>query len=591
MKVLEKRNKNIIIGKMLRDAAFGIILMEIAGAITYIIDGIMTSRFLGDFALAASGIASVSYTILAIISGVISAGGQKICCSEIGNGKKEQANRTFSMVFFITLVVSIIIALLGIIFSGLLASLMGAGVKDATLHNNTSDYIRGFFIGAPGHIFVAVLIPLVQLNGSNKLIAASIVALTISDIAGDFLNVAVLGWGLFGMGFATSMSYYISAIVLLLSFISKNSLFKISFKKLCFDNLRQLIRIGMPRATKRIGNFLRPFFINRLILFAGAGVAMASFTVQQNIRYLAESVGVGIGGAVFLIVGIFLGEKDIDSLVATSKKALQYILIFVGGLAIIYFVLSPLLARLYLDTNSTSYSGAVTVLRCHAVSLPFLAFNEYYINLLQAEEKIRLTNVVTLMNKLVYIVIISFILVYPLGTIGLWISIPLSEILLTATIILANGIKNRSNPNRKSFFSMFDDVDIKQGSHVEFVINSKEEFGEMQNKVIDFCNKLGIDRKTAYMIQLFFEEVTMLIINHGFDHRKNYSINIRIYKDEDEIILRTKDNCKAFSAKEQDEMYRKIKENEYLGISMVTKLARKVDYINVMNINNFIITI
>ena len=83
----------------------------------------------------------------------------------------------------------------------------------------------------------------------------------------------------------------------------------------------------------------------------------------------------------------------------------------------------------------------------------------------------------------------------------------------------------------------------------------------------------------------------MLIINHGFDHRKNYSINIRIYKDEDEIILRTKDNCKAFSAKEQDEMYRKIKENEYLGISMVTKLARKVDYINVMNINNFIITI
>ena len=79
---------------------------------------------------------------------------------------------------------------------------------------------------------------------------------------------------------------------------------------------------------------------------------MASFTVQQNIRYLAESVGVGIGGAVFLIVGIFLGEKDIDSLVATSKKALQYILIFVGGLAIIYFFLSPFLAHHLLHTES-----------------------------------------------------------------------------------------------------------------------------------------------------------------------------------------------------------------------------------------------
>ncbi|MGN1138870.1 MAG: MATE family efflux transporter [Ruminococcus sp.] len=170
MKILETKNKNIIIGKMIRDAAFGIILMEIAGAITYIIDGIMTSRFLGAYALAASGIASVSYTILAIISGVISAGGQKICCSEIGSGKKEQANKTFSMVIFITLVVSIIIALLGIIFSGFLASLMGADVKDATLHNNTSDYIRGFLSALPVIFLLQFLFLLYSLMAQTSLL-------------------------------------------------------------------------------------------------------------------------------------------------------------------------------------------------------------------------------------------------------------------------------------------------------------------------------------------------------------------------------------------------------------------------------------
>lgn len=591
MKKIIAKDKNIIIGKMLRNAALGIILMEISGAVTYIIDGIMTSRFLGDSALAATGIASVSYTILAIISGIISAGGQKICCGEIGSGKKQQANNTFSMVIFITAVISIIVSVLGIIFSGSLASLMGADASYTSLYNNTTDYIRGFFIGAPGHIFVAVLIPLAQLNGSNKLITASIVTLTISDILGDIINVTVLNWGLFGMGLATSISYYLSAVVLVLSFISKKSLFKFSTKKICFDNFRPMLRIGMPRATKRIGNFLRPFFINRLILFAGSGIAMASFTVQQNIRYLAESVGVGIGGGIFLIVGIFLGEKDINSLIIASKKAIRYITFFVGGLAILYFVLSPALSMLYLDTKSQSYEGAVMVLRCHAVSLPFLAFNEYYINLLQAEEKIKLTNIVTLMNKLVYIVILSFILVYPFGTNGLWLSIPLSEILLTATIILANGIKNKKNPRRKGFFSLFDDVDIMQGNQLEFVIHSKEEFKGMQKRVIDFCEILEIDKKTSYMIQLFFEEVVMLIIDHGFNNKKEYNINIRIYKDNEEIILRTKDNCRAFTAKEQDEMFAKIDRNEYLGISMVTKMAKKVDYINIMNINNFIISI
>ncbi|MGN0461992.1 MAG: MATE family efflux transporter, partial [Ruminococcus sp.] len=219
MKKIIAKDKNVIIGKMLRNAALGIILMEISGAVTYIIDGIITSRFLGDSALAATGIASVSYTILAIISGIISAGGQKICCSEIGSGKKQQANNTFSMVIFITAVISIIVSVLGIIFSGSLAGLMGAKASYTSLYNNTTDYIRGFFIGAPGHIFVAVLIPLAQLNGSNKLITASIVTLTIGDILGDIINVTVLKWGLFGMGLATSISYYLSAVVLILSFI------------------------------------------------------------------------------------------------------------------------------------------------------------------------------------------------------------------------------------------------------------------------------------------------------------------------------------------------------------------------------------
>lgn len=99
MKVLETKNKDIIIGKMLRNAAFGIILMEIAGAITYIIDGIMTSRFLGDIALAASGIASVSYTILAIISGVISAGGQKNVAMKSKAVKRSRRTKPFQWLY------------------------------------------------------------------------------------------------------------------------------------------------------------------------------------------------------------------------------------------------------------------------------------------------------------------------------------------------------------------------------------------------------------------------------------------------------------------------------------------------------------
>ena len=74
------------------------------------------------------------------------------------------------------------------------------------MYYHASTVIRGFFIGAPGHILVAVLIPEVQICGKNKLIIASIGALTIADVIGDLLNVLVFNGGMFGMGLATSIS-------------------------------------------------------------------------------------------------------------------------------------------------------------------------------------------------------------------------------------------------------------------------------------------------------------------------------------------------------------------------------------------------
>lgn len=170
---------NSMVRKLLINSAFGIMLMEIAGAITYIIDGIVTSRFIGDTALAASGMTGLCFTILAIISGIISAGAQQLCCNDVGRGKIKEANKTFSMVVFVTLVFSVFIALLGFIFSDSIASLVGASVSKADLHNFAKDYIAGFFIGAPAHIFVAVLIPEVQLEGKNKLITLSIFVLNL----------------------------------------------------------------------------------------------------------------------------------------------------------------------------------------------------------------------------------------------------------------------------------------------------------------------------------------------------------------------------------------------------------------------------
>ena len=118
--------KNRISHQLVRNAATGIILMEIAGAITYVIDGTITSRFIGDTALAANGMAGICFTVFAVISGVLAAGVSQICSEEIGKGNVEKSNRIFSMTLFVTLLTSIVVALIGILFCDQVAALIGA---------------------------------------------------------------------------------------------------------------------------------------------------------------------------------------------------------------------------------------------------------------------------------------------------------------------------------------------------------------------------------------------------------------------------------------------------------------------------------
>lgn len=583
--------EDTIIRSQLKNAAFGIILMELAGAVTYIIDGVITSRFLGSTALAASGMTGICFTVLAIISGVFSAGTQQLCCNEVGRGDVKKANRIFSTSLLVVLILSILMTVFGLCCSGWIATVIGASPSIPELHANARSYIRGFFFGAPAHLFVAVLIPEVQLEGKNQRITLSIIGLTIADIAFDLLNVFLFHGGLLGMGIATSVSYYISAVILLTTFLRKDSIFHLQMFHPDFHVLPTLLNIGLPRATKRIGNLIRPFIINRMILLAGGSIAMAAFTVEQNIRYLTESPGVGLSGAVLLLVGMFLGEKDLHSMKQTVKITLQYIVVGITGFSLLYFLAAPWLAQLYLPLTSPSYHLAVAILRCHAVSLPFLAFNEFYISLVQGTGKLNSAHIVTILNKLVYIVLLSFVFEPFWGIYGLWAAIPVSEILLCLSIFMINIIKNRKNPLRESAFSLFNDVDSNPDDSIELRITHKDQIPDAIHQLEEFCTQQHLDVKKSYHIQLFFEELILITIEHGFSRQKHPSISIRIVKDKDDLILRAKDNCRPFNASEQKAMYDQVSTGDYMGIQLIFRMAKDVNYINAMNLNQFVIRI
>ena len=246
----EKKNTNkaTITVRLFQNAMLTMLVAELSGAFTAIIDGMVTGRFLGPGALAAFGVGTPYFSIASIVSGILMVGCTAICTRAVGKGDKEELTRVFSLTVLLGGVLSVLLAVFGFVFADALASLFGAKASSA-LHGDVVQYLRGIFIGAPGFILFVILTPMLQLDGDSMRPKLASIVMAVVDISGDLLNVTVFKGGLFGMGLASTLSHYAALLVLLTHFLKKSDLFRFSLREVRLRTAPSLMSDGLPRAA------------------------------------------------------------------------------------------------------------------------------------------------------------------------------------------------------------------------------------------------------------------------------------------------------------------------------------------------------
>ncbi len=587
------KKQDYLVRKMVYGTAFGFVMLELTNGITYIVDGTLISHFLGDVAFAACGMTGLCYSIIAMISGVVSAGITSICSKQMSQGAMDNANKAFSMAVALVLLLSNLLLIAGITAAEPIAVLLGADKSDRVLYQHVVSYVKGFFIGAPPQAMLGVLIPQVQLDGGTRRIKNALFALTVTDIGFDFLNIFVIKGGMMGMALATSISYYVAMIILFMHFLHEDAMFKISIGRVDFRYIGQMLKVGLPLATKRIGNILRPVAMNRVIISTGGAFAMSAYTTQLNFRTFTDSLGIGLGAAVYLITSMFVGEKDKTSTKQTFLSAVRYIMVSIVPVSIVYCLVAPLIARIYNDPSCEFFKMSVLALRMHAVSLPFLAFNEMYNSYVQALGRIKLSHVLTFCSRFLYISMFSILLSHMFGVVGLLVAIFAAEMALTATIIISTMVMNLIKPvkNADDRFRVLNKAINDDGAFLEISITDGSQLHQMMTMVEDFCNDCIDNERKRFFIRLFVEEMTVLIIERGFVKGEEHSVDVRIFTNEDSLIIRTRDDCKALSMKEKQLIINEAADDEYMGMKLVKGFAKDVMYLPTMNMNNFIIEV
>lgn len=581
-------NNGKIINKLFRSSVISIIASAIAAMLGIVIDGIIIGRFLGPDSMAAYGLVTPVVNMATIFSGVLATGAQVICAQRLGAGDAKSARKAFSMCMVITVVISAILMSGIIIFRGDIAVFLGARGKSAYLLPYASDYLLGMVFSLPSVIFLFEFNALMRLDGDANRVIVAVAVMTVLDVGGDLLNVLVIHGGMFGMGMATTVSYFIALVIMLLHFAKKDIIFKFSFKGLQIKDLRDILMTGSSSAVGSASAMLRNTVLNRiLVATALSGTAVGAFGILNTVYNFTSSTLIGVGLTASMIAGMILGEQDRTAAQHLVKITAKTALLIGAGLGVVIFAFADVIASVFGNQDGAEMVQlAARGLRFYSVSMILYGVNNAFVNYTQGMRRMGLSNTFCFLQNFVFIVIPALGLSGILETDAVWLSFIFAEALTFLSIYILAAVLKRGVPFRaKDFLFLKEPFGAAEENLFEVTIADKDQVIPASEAVRDFCDSKNAEERQSVLLALFVEELGNNAVSYGFEKKKDCSLDIRVVRTDEGWILRLRDNGKAFDPTEWIKLHEGSDPSANIGIRMVCGMAKSVRYLNTLDLN------
>lgn len=545
-----------------------------------LIDGIVVTRYLGSDDIAATGLVSPLFYFIGTLAMLSASGLQTICSWELGRGKTDRVNDLLNQTLAVAAAVSLLFFALVYVSASPLAAFFGARGKAAHLLPLTRLYLRGLSFEFVPFILMSILTPLILLDDGGRIVMISSVVGAVADIAFDFIA-AVNGFGVFGIGMATSLSVLVSFLCLLLHFRKKNSMIRLKPVPVRIKDILEVQRLGLPKAMHELAGMLRPMVLNTLIVSVGGSMAMAVMSIRSSISDFVEIPVAAIAGAVGLLAGVGYGERngeDLEEIDILSRR----ILIAASAVIVSFLVLfARPVAVFYLGADSEALDLLAFAIRTVAIGFLFTGLVQARIRYLQATEHIRQAQAVEAAAGLVILLLCAFALSRLFGIRGIYAAFPLSQILTLGGLYLIQARKSKKLlPPHRDYLDLDERFYPDAGDIIEYPVINAEECVISSRQVRLFCVGHGLDRAKTYYSALCLEEITTNIVSHGFRPKgRHNAAEIRVIMSDGDLIIRVRDNGKEFNLKrivdiltDEEDPFNNI------GIKMIAASAKKIDY-------------
>ncbi len=435
------------IGKLLTQYAIPAIIAMTASSLYNMADSIFIGQGVGPLAISGLALTFPLMNLAAAFGSLVGVGASTLVSVKLGQKDYEGANKVLGNVLVLNVILGLAFTVIFMFLLDPILYFFGASEQTITY---ARDYMNIILMGnVVTHMYLG-LNAVLRSSGFPRLAMYATLASVVINCILNPVFIFGFGWGIKGSAWATVISQVISLTGQMVHFSRPTQLlhFKKGIYRLKKEIVKGIIYIGMSPFLMNFCSCVIIILINRGLKEHGGDMAIGAYGIVNRIAFLFVMIIMGFNQGMQPIAGYNFGARQYSRVTEVTKLTMMWAV----GVATAGFLMCQLfpsaIVRIFTEYDEL-INEAVYGLHIVFAVFPIVGFQMVATNFFLSIGMSKKAIFLSLTRQMLFLIPCLLILPPLMGTLGVWISIPIVDTTATivTTIVLINQFRKFKQAN------------------------------------------------------------------------------------------------------------------------------------------------
>lgn len=390
-----------------------------------VVDGFFISNYVGESGFASVNLIYPYCMIFAALGSVFGVGGSALVALIRGQGRREEADRVFSMLIYTLLAVSTVTCVLAQLLLPWVTRALGA---TESLYDNCVLYGRIILSTQPAFLMQYACQSFMITAERPKTGFLITLCAGVSNMICDWLFVAVFDWGIAGAAAATCLGQLIGGIAPVV-YIAAHKDLPVRFTKTRFmpRMLGRAVTNGLADGITNIAMSAVNMVYNACLMHYLGEYGVSAYGIIMYVNFFFVAVYLGYAMGVAPVYSFNRGADNREELHNVFRRSLVFVAVATVALTGFAELAAGGIADIFAGYDADFRALAVRALRLYSLAYLLTGFNIFVSSLFAALNNGVMAGMLSLLRTLVFQLSAVLILPELIGSDGIWLAIVVAE--------------------------------------------------------------------------------------------------------------------------------------------------------------------